>query len=219
MTEASAAVARSTRRQRSPRGRGAVLRDELVRAATALLDRTDTPDTVTIRAVAAEVGVAPTAIYLHFADRDELMVTVVEERFAEFQRAIDAADAGEDPLDALVARGEAYVRFALAHPGHYRALFGGLSLATERPDLVARCQAAGAPAFQALIDAVQRGLDAGRLHGSDPYPIAVALWSTVHGYADLSRTCRPMLPDVRDVLQSLVAAFQPAASRRGSVHR
>ncbi len=204
---AAATSAPAARRPRSPRGRGAVLRDELVRAATALLDRAGDPDAVTIRGVAAEVGVAPTAIYLHFADRDELMVTVVEERFAEFHRTIEEADPGGDPLDALVARGEAYVRFALAHPGHYRALFGGVGLTGERPDLVARCQAAGAPAFQALIDSVQRGLDAGRLNGTDPYPIAIAIWSTVHGYADLFRTCRPMMPDVRTVLSALVTAF------------
>src|SRR5688572_12677515 len=86
---AAATSAPAARRPRSPRGRGAVLRDELVRAATALLDRAGDPDAVTIRGVAAEVGVAPTAIYLHFADRDELMVTVVEERFAEFHRTIE----------------------------------------------------------------------------------------------------------------------------------
>jgi AcrR family transcriptional regulator len=134
---------------------------------------------------------------------------VVEERFAEFHHTIEAADQGGDPLEALVARGEAYVRFALAHPGHYRALFG-LQVSTERPDLVARRQAAGAPAFQALIDAVQRALDAGRLQGSDPYPIAIAVWATVHGYADLSRTCGPMLPDVGTVLTALVTAFNAA---------
>jgi AcrR family transcriptional regulator len=205
---AASGTASASRRPRSPRGEGAVLRDELVQAAAALLDRTGDPDRVTIRGVAAEVGVAPTALYLHFADRDELMVAVVEERFAAFGRTIDEADPGGDPLEALTARGEAYVRFALAHPGHYRALFGGLGLSAERPDLAARCQAAGAPSFQALVDAVQRCLDADRLHGSDPYPIAVAMWSTVHGYADLSRTCGPMLPDVRVVLDSLIAALR-----------
>jgi AcrR family transcriptional regulator len=182
-----------------------------VRAATALLDRTGDPERVTIRGVAAEVGVAPTAIYLHFADRDELMVTVVEERFAEFRRTIDAADTGGDPLDALLARGAAYVNFAHAHPGHYRALFGGFNPPAARPDLADRRLAAGAPAFQALVDAVQRCLDAGAMRGTDPYPIAVAMWSTVHGYADLSRTCAPMLPDVRTVLKALVTALRTSA--------
>jgi hypothetical protein len=61
-----------------------------------------------------------------------------------------------------------------------------------------------------LIDAVQRCLDAGAMRGPDPYPIAVAMWSTVHGYADLYRTCRPMMPDARVVLTALVTGFRPA---------
>ncbi len=198
-----------SRRPRSPRGHGAALRDELVRAAAHLLDLGGDPDQVTTRAIASAVGVAPTALYLHFADRDELLVTVVEERFRELQRVIDAADPGGDPVDALVARGEAYVAFAHAHPGHYRVLFGGLQLWRDRPELATRCQAAGAPAFAALVAAVQRALDAGRLQGPDPFPIAVGMWSLVHGYADLTRVQREglALPDVYTVLTAWTRAF------------
>jgi AcrR family transcriptional regulator len=201
------------RRARSPRGQGDALRDELIAAAAALLDETGDPDAVTVRRVASAVGVAPTALYLHFADRAELMVAVIEERFAEFARTIDAADPGGDPLEGLLLRGEAYVTFALEHPGHYRALFfTGYRAAAERPDLVARCQAAGAPAFLALVEAVKRCQDADRLHGDDPMPVAVGLWSLVHGYADLARGGRrwPFVTDIGTTLRSFVGAFQPA---------
>ena len=203
-------VTTSARRPRSPRGQGRLLRDELVQAAARLLDESGDPDTVTVRGVAAEVGVAPTALYLHFADRDELMVAVVEERFTEFARTIDAADPGGDPLEALIRRGEAYVGFALAHPGHYRALFGGFDVSDRRPDLADRLQTAGAPAFLALVDAVRRAQDAGRLGGEDPVVVAVALWSMVHGYADLARRqgCWPFMADIGTVLRAHAAAFQ-----------
>ena len=205
---------RPARRARSPRGQGDALRDELIAAAAALLDETGDPDAVTVRGVASAVGVAPTALYLHFADRGELMVAVIEERFAEFARTIDAADPGGDPLEGLLLRGEAYVTFALEHPGHYRALFfTGYRAAAERPDLVARCQAAGAPAFLALVEAVKRCQDAGRLHGDDPMPVAVGLWSLVHGYADLARGGRrwPFVTDIATTLRSFVGAFQPVS--------
>jgi AcrR family transcriptional regulator len=192
-----------------------------VAAASRLLDATDDPDDVTIRRVAAEVGVAPTAVYLHFSDRDDLIVTVVEERFADFKQVIDDADPGGDPLEGLQRRGQAYVAFALAHPGHYRALFGSLQLMDRRPDLVARCQAAGAPAFAALIDAVRRAQDAGRLGGGDPHPFAIALWSLVHGYADLARLGQGPggLSPVDEVISAAFALSSAPAARTPSGRR
>jgi AcrR family transcriptional regulator len=206
---------RAGRRTRSPRGQGETLREELIAAAAALLDETGDPDGVTVRGVTAAVGVAPTALYLHFADRADLLVAVIEERFAEFARTIDAADPGGDPLEGLLLRGEAYVTFALEHPGHYRALFfTGYRAAAERPELVARCHAASAPSFLALVDAVKRCQDAGRLRGGDPMPVAVGFWSLVHGYADLARGGRrwPFTTDIATTLRGFIGAFQPTAT-------
>jgi AcrR family transcriptional regulator len=59
-------------RRRARKGEGELLREEILDAAEALLIEKGHPDAVSIRAVAARVGVSPPAIYLHFADKDEL---------------------------------------------------------------------------------------------------------------------------------------------------
>ena len=77
--------------------------------------------------------------------------------------------------------------FALAHPGHYRALFGFQVVpGPSGRILVARRQAAGAPAFQALIDCrpARPSTPAG-CKAPTRTRSRIAIWSTVHGYADL----------------------------------
>ena len=76
-----------------------------------------TADDVSIRSVATAVGVTAPSIYLHFADKQELISAVVVDVFEELDRAMVAASASvEDPLERLKAMGLAYVRFAIDHP-------------------------------------------------------------------------------------------------------
>src|SRR5262245_11025165 len=82
------------RRVRSRRGEGETLRDDVLAAAERLLVASGSEDAVSIRAVAAAVGVSPAAIYLHFPDKDALMTAVCGRVFAQFDAALEAAAAG-----------------------------------------------------------------------------------------------------------------------------
>ena len=114
----------ATQRKRNPRGRGADLRADLLAAADAVLDDTGDPDRVTVRGLATAVGVAPNAVYLHFADREALLAEVAIARYHACTAELVAATADlTDPLAALVAGHETYCRLALERPGHYRLLF------------------------------------------------------------------------------------------------
>ena len=58
-------------------------------------------DAVSIRAVADAVGVTPPSIYLHFADKDELIEAVVADVFAELDAAmLAAAESARTPARA-----------------------------------------------------------------------------------------------------------------------
>ena len=184
-----------TVRTRNRRGQGELLRAEILDAAGRLLAERGDEAAVSIRMIAEAVGVTPPSIYLHFPDKDALIEAVCEERFREFDEALEAAAATvTDPLEALRARGRAYVRFALDNPEHYRVLFmtkHDRSMTLEElvgaasggpPDSGAR---AGARAFAHLVAAVLRAAEAGSLVTADPVTTAILLWSGFHGLVSL----------------------------------
>src|SRR5918997_6228755 len=111
-------------RRRAKRGEGDLLRADILAAAEQLLIQTGDEGAVSIRAIADAAGVTPPSIYLRFADKTELLAAVCEARFQDFDRYLEEATAGiDDPLEAIRARGRAYVRFGLENPEHYRILF------------------------------------------------------------------------------------------------
>lgn len=176
-------MATTTRRSRSRRGEGDKLRDEILNVTERLLVKLGDENAVSIRAVAEAVGKTPPAIYLHFSDKDELIHAVCNRRFEEFDRALETAGARSDePLESLRLRGEAYVRFGLDHPEHYKVLMmTARQQVIEVPD-----EAPGMAAFQHLVEAVQRCIDANVFSDEhDAVRIALTLWSAVHGITAL----------------------------------
>lgn len=116
----------ATPRRRNPRGQGQVLKTQLLEAAAHLLATMDRPETLTLRQVAREVGVAPASIYSHFPDLGSLIQQVLHLRYEELAaRMNDAAGTASSPLEELVARCAAYIHWGVEHPGEYRTLFGG----------------------------------------------------------------------------------------------
>lgn len=81
----------SVPRRRNPRGQGEVLKAQLVDAAAKLLATLDQPETLTLRQVAREVGVAPASIYSHFTDLSALIQHVLRLRYQELARLMDEA--------------------------------------------------------------------------------------------------------------------------------
>lgn len=112
-------------RVRSQRGEGERLRTALLDAAAELLGESHDVDSLSIRAVTARAGVSPTALYLHFADKDALTRAVRERCYEALGADLRAAQAEHDgdPREQLLAMGNAYLRFAREQPGQYAILF------------------------------------------------------------------------------------------------
>src|ERR1700738_4348258 len=144
----------SPRRSRARRGQGELLRAEILEAAERLLIATGDESALSIRAIAKAVGVTPPSIYLHFADRNELVYALVEHQFAHLDEAMQVAAAGvEDPLDRVAARGRAYIDFGLANPEHYRLLMMGRPDSTPERFLDERLESTSA--FTHVVAGVQ----------------------------------------------------------------
>ena len=205
----------ATRRARARRGEGDLLRAEILAAAERLLIKTGDEGAVSIRAIADAAGVTPPSIYMHFADKTELLAAVCQARFHDLDRVMEeAAGKADNPVDALWARGRAYVRFGLENPEHYRILF------MTRPGADRQQQAVedlpGMTAFSRLVENVARGMDTGLLIPGDPFLVATGLWSAVHGVTSLL-IARPDFPwpDVDrllgHVLEAAVRGLEPHA--------
>jgi AcrR family transcriptional regulator len=165
------------------------LRRALVREAVRTI-QTLGAEALTLRGVGDRLGVSRTALYRHFADKQALLEEVADDGFRMLRAALldawSAAGQGREGLDAM---GLAYVRFALAHPSHYRVMFGGLRerRAKQPPGAAGGAGPdAGGDAFQVLVDAIAAEQAAGRLR-ADPAPqLALYVWGVVHGIAMLA---------------------------------
>ncbi|MGL5444608.1 MAG: TetR/AcrR family transcriptional regulator, partial [[Mycobacterium] stephanolepidis] len=80
-----------TKRQRSSRGEGDQLRDEIIDAAIELVLEAKELRAPSIREVARKIGVTPPSIYLHFADKDELMDAVCGQYYQRLDDEMVAA--------------------------------------------------------------------------------------------------------------------------------
>jgi AcrR family transcriptional regulator len=98
-------------------------RGELVAAALRLLER-EGPEALTMRRLAAEVGIQAPSLYKHFADKGAVEQALMAEGLAELGRLIGQWSAERGGDLGRIARG--YRRYALEHPHLYR-------LMTERP--------------------------------------------------------------------------------------
>ena len=190
-------------RRRNARGQGGRLGEEIVTAALALIDREGSQESVTLRAVAREIGIAAPSIYPHFADRDAIVLAVVARLFDDLAEAIRAgvAAGGDDPVEQLVAGCDAYVRFGLAHPARYGVLFAGswpeATASYCRPVVIEPggrpLLELGAEAFALLVDAISGCVAAGASASTDVLADGTAVWVALHGTVTL-RSARPAFP-------------------------
>lgn len=169
-------------RTRAKRGEGEKLREEIIFAAEKLLGEVGSKDAVSIRAIADACNVTPPAIYMHFADKDQLFLEVCSLRFRELDVWVEEAGAASaDPLESLRLRGAAYVRFGVEHPETYRLLMMTLHDGhIDDPGMEA-----GKDAFMHMVEAVDRCVKAGALGDVEPYKTSLVLWSGIHGLTSL----------------------------------
>ena len=139
---------------------------------------------LTLRAVAEKLGVSRTALYRHFSDKQALLAAVGREGFRLLRGALTSAweqhGRGREGFEAM---GLAYVHFAVAHPAHYRVMFGRfLESCSKDAEFVQEATAA----FQVLVDSLVEQQRAGIVRRDDPFTLGRFVWSVVHGMAMLA---------------------------------
>ena len=170
---------------RAPRGyHHGNLKEALLQAALGLIAEKG-PAGFTFADAARSAGVSPAAPYRHFRDRDELLASIAERGFAQFEQALAQAwdDGRPDTITAFERTGKAYLAFARSEPAFYSAMFeSGISV-EQNPSLAVASERAFA-----VIRAAAERLAAMTPPGVTRPPalmMALHIWSMAHGVASL----------------------------------
>jgi AcrR family transcriptional regulator len=182
---ASAVSVNAPRRARSPRGQGEQLRDEILAAAERILIETNDQSALSIRAIATAVGVTPPSIYLHFADRNDLVFAVCERHAGQLEQTMaGAAEGVDDPWERIRRRGYAYMRWGLANPEHYRILM--MSRPDHTPDRFVDERLADTAGLVPVAEDVDAAIATEQVaFHDDPLEITKTLWMMIHGLVSL----------------------------------
>lgn len=186
---------------RKAKGDGHLRRAEILRAAEAIFVR-DGYQGATIRKIADEVGVSSTALYMHFRDKDEILLEIAETAVGQLL-ASNTEIAGR-PLDSVTRVRmmlTAYMRFGLENPNAYRLVY--LTTPDEDPgpqherltEISARCY----EAFHGTVAEIEAD---GRLPIGKSDLAAHILWSACHGLVALRITRTRLAWEDNEVLMS-----------------
>ena len=162
-------------------------RDKILDAARELFV-TEGYEGVSMRKVAEKIEYSPTAIYVHFADKNELFRELCHQDYARLAEVFRGSVTSIDPIERLIHIGTIYAEFGIHNPNHYKFMFMTSHPGIE-PDEEDR-EIMGNPerdAYAFLKGAVQLAIDAGcfREEFKDADIIAQTLWAGIHGVISL----------------------------------
>jgi AcrR family transcriptional regulator len=185
-------------------------RARIVQTARSMIE-TEGLTALSLRRVAAALGVTAPALYAYVDDKRDLLRGVAEHELEEMMRRFAEIDE-PDPLERLRRECHAYVDYAVENPELFRTMF-------VFPPEMAVTEVTGdelpaaTKAFQTSLGTTTAAVDAGRLGSSDPLDATLTLWAAMHGVAEVlllgvgfDATTRANLVD--GVIDTVIAGLQ-----------
>jgi len=195
------------RSARKPRGAGHLRRGEILDAAERIFIA-EGYEGATIRKIADEVGVSPTALYIHFPDKATILGEIGKRTLEQLlARNRELAAQPQDAATRVRLMLEAYMRWGLAHPNAYQLVYSAprpLSAdmwSADTVDLSVQC-------YEVFADVVREIGAQGRLRVAAPETAAQTFWMGCHGVVALV-CARPNFrwSDIEDLIATTLEAL------------
>lgn len=140
-----------------------------------------------MRKIADAIEYSPTAIYLHFADKETLLREICNQDFAALHQAEAIAASIADPIERIRGIGKGYMEFGAAHPQHYRLMFMTSHKVPLTEDDLKRKGDPTHDGYAVLQHAVREAMAQGRFRDEfrDVDLICTTFWASVHGVVAL----------------------------------
>ena len=161
-------------------------RDKILAAARKAFDRHGL-EGLSLRDVAAKVGITPMAIYRHFASKEALVDALVLDALDEWSARVAALPPAAG-LAKIEQMGEAFLDFALREPRRFEAAFLLHSRKARRypDDFVAGLS----PAGNVQLGIIEKAMAQGLLEASSPIEIVLTNAALSQGLVSLYRAGR-----------------------------
>ena len=167
-----------------PKIMGSSLAEHRERMRTALFDALSdlmsqrSFDKITLSDVAAHAGVGRTAVYNHFADKEDLLLAFMEYETARYSEQLSLALAGiEDPIDRL----RVYVRQQALLKRHYHFPTSGPLAHSVSRDTAGRLRAHAGLMMQMLSQILADAMDTGAIPRQDPSVVIPLIHASIMG--------------------------------------
>ena len=163
-------------------------RDKILDAARELFI-SEGYEAVSMRKIAEKIEYSPTAIYVHFADKEDLFHELCHEDFARLAEVFQSSAMPLDPVERLRLIGQSYVDFGIRYPNHYKLMFMTPHPPAELDEQDQEIK--GNPevdAYAFLKLTVGQAIAANRLREeyADAELVSQTLWGAVHGVISLN---------------------------------
>jgi AcrR family transcriptional regulator len=132
-------------------------------------------DRLTLAALAVRLGVRQPSLYKHVASLDALLRLISMRGKTELGDVLSRAAIGRARDDALVAMGNSWRAWALAHPGRYQAAERGAAPGDAEHEEVSR----------RTVEVLAAVMDGYGLHGEDAIDAIRAYRAALHGFVSL----------------------------------
>jgi AcrR family transcriptional regulator len=161
-------------------------RDRIFAAARALFDK-DGVEGLSMRRLAAQVGITPMAIYKHFPDKAALMDALMLDGFAHWEARVRAIRRKE-PLAWLKAQMEEILEFALNEPHRFEAAF--LLPASQARRYPTDFAEGRSPAVNLAYAHIRQAQAQGKLDNTPAFDMVLTLSGLAQGLVSMHRAGR-----------------------------
>jgi len=154
-----------------------VLAETILRATASLIEA-EGVEALTMRAVATRAGYSPTAIYLVYKNKEELLEHTLAYAYESFLKSLLPVDSDEEFTSRLRRINVAFVRWGVTNPNMFRLLNTSVRRSLDVPGL-------GSTAIRMWNegrDQIAREMRTGGLATTlDPTTFAQLAWAGLHG--------------------------------------
>jgi AcrR family transcriptional regulator len=135
---------------------------------------------LSMRNIAKRANVTATSIYLHFDNKDDLLLALIEESIEHLKNELaEEIDPSKGFIQQLEDLARCYIRFALERPKEYEIIY--MVRPEEMPEYPKEKFQQIRSAYELSAEIIERGQREGLIDVDNPLVSAYTLWAQLHG--------------------------------------